>query len=57
MPNMTLFDCNLISFFKDEFDRIISLPEKKDTLTQCETEDHNPLSHKDTLSNLLIMGF
>jgi hypothetical protein len=40
MPNMTLFDCNLISFFKDEFDRIIALPEK-----QCETEDHNPLSH------------
>jgi hypothetical protein len=45
MPNMTLFDCNLISFFKVEIDRIISLLEKQDTLTQCETEDHNPLSH------------
>jgi hypothetical protein len=45
MPNMTLSDCNSISVFKDEFDRIISLLEKKDTLTQCETEDHNPLSH------------
>jgi hypothetical protein len=45
MPNMTLFQRNLISFFKDKFDRIISLPEKQDTLTQCETEDHNPLSH------------
>ncbi len=45
MSNMTLFDSNLISFLKDKFDRIISLPEKKDTLTQCETEDHNPLSH------------
>ncbi len=45
MPNMTLFDFILISFFKDEFDRIISLLGKKDTLTQCETEDHNPLSN------------
>jgi hypothetical protein len=45
MPNMTLFDCNLISFFLEKFDRIISLPEKQDTLTHCETEDHNPLSH------------
>ncbi len=44
MPNMTLFEGNLISFFKDKFDRIISLPEKQDTLTQCETEDHNLLS-------------
>ncbi len=42
---MTLLDYNLISFFKDKFDRIISLPEKQDILTRCETEDHNPLSH------------
>jgi hypothetical protein len=41
---MTLFEGNLICFFKDKFDFFVSLPEKQDTLTQCETEDHNPLS-------------
>jgi hypothetical protein len=36
MPNMTLSDCNSISGFRDEFDRIISLDEEQDTLTQCD---------------------
>jgi len=36
MPNMTLSDCNSMSLFRDEFDRIISLDEEQDTLTQCE---------------------
>jgi hypothetical protein len=56
-----ILEGNLISFFKDKFDRTISLPEKQDTLTHVKQKIIITFTLryivKSTYNGILIMWF